>query len=67
MLALYRMKMLVILIAGIVLDKQSFSQQSENPIDWNMLSTLRLTVKNIGGQPSRIFTWTEPRLLLEVQ
>lgn len=35
-------------------------------IDWSKLGPLRLTVSGIGDQPTRVFTWAEPRLLLQV-
>ncbi len=40
--------------------------RAADDIDWPKLGTLRLTVSGIGDQPTRVFTWVEPRLLLNV-
>ena len=37
-----------------------------SPIDWHNLPALQLTIKNVGDQPNRIMTWTEPKLLLQL-
>lgn len=39
---------------------------SDTDIDWQKVGTLTLTVKGIGGTNQRVFTWTEPKLLLEL-
>ena len=41
--------------------------QADRDLDWPIVSALRLTVSKIGGQAVRTFTWTTPRLLLDVQ
>lgn len=35
-------------------------------IDWPTIGTLKLTVTGIGGGPARVFTWTEPKVLLDL-
>lgn len=35
-------------------------------VDWNTLTDLKLEIHNIPGQSDRVFTWAEPRLLLQV-
>lgn len=35
-------------------------------IDWQTIGTLTLTITGIGGEQVRVFTWTEPKVLLEL-
>jgi len=39
---------------------------ADTDMNWSTLGTLKLTIKGIGGTDERVFTWTEPKLLLEL-
>lgn len=39
---------------------------ADTDVNWSTIGTLKLTVKGIGGTLERVFTWTEPKLLLEL-
>lgn len=40
---------------------------SGQPIDWNGVQATRLVIHGIPDESDRMFTWTEPRLLLQVE
>lgn len=39
---------------------------ADRVVDWNKLQILKLNVNGLVGEPQRVFTWTEPRLLLQI-
>lgn len=41
--------------------------EASQVVNWDTLQSLRLDVKDIGGEPLRTFSWTEPGLLLQVE